>query len=272
MKTEFLKSLGLSEDVIAQIQAESGKDVHILAKAAGDTVLQDKMQNQINLLKNKYVDFSKKAGLSVYNKRLTVSGYRQGGTGLTSAAKNDLIKQESAKNITAITDKAIDRVPQINIDGFTVEQNAFVQKQHQELLQYSKVNNGNKEVAFVFRKGLADRTEYFGTDDKIDFGNALTSKGNGLFVMHNHPRNSSFSDTDIATFLKEDAISTLSVVKNSGDVEVITKTQNFNKEKILLDFSRQYKKCVKTGTDAEIVKAINMFLSKNKEALGWIKT
>ena len=27
MKTEFLKSLGLSEDVIAQIQAESGKDV-----------------------------------------------------------------------------------------------------------------------------------------------------------------------------------------------------------------------------------------------------
>ena len=92
MKTEFLKSLGLSEDVIAQIQAESGKDVHILAKAAGDTVLQGKMQNQINLLKNKYVDFSKKAGLSVYNKRLTVSGYRQGGTGLTSAAKNDLIK------------------------------------------------------------------------------------------------------------------------------------------------------------------------------------
>ena len=56
------------------------KDEHILAKAAGDTVLQDKMQNQINLLKNKYVDFSKKAGLSVYNKRLTVSGYRPGGT------------------------------------------------------------------------------------------------------------------------------------------------------------------------------------------------
>lgn len=214
------------------------------------------------------VDFPKNR----LNVCLSVSGYRPGGTGLTSAAKNDIIKEKSAKNITAITDKAIDRVPQINIDGFTVEQNAFVQKQHQELLQYSKVNNGNKEVAFVFRKGLADRTEYFGTDDKIDFGNALTSKGNGLFVMHNHPRNSSFSDTDIATFLKEDAISTLSVVKNPGDVEVITKTQNFNKEKILLDFSRQYKKCVKTGTNAEIVRAINMFLSKNKEALGWIKT
>jgi hypothetical protein len=52
------------------------KDVHILAKAAGDTELQRKMQGKINLLKSKYVDFSKKAGLSVYNKRLTVSGYK----------------------------------------------------------------------------------------------------------------------------------------------------------------------------------------------------
>ena len=127
--------------------------------------------------------------VDVYKERLTVSGYRPSGAELTSAAKDDIIKENSVKNITAITDKAIDRVPQISIDGFTDEQNAFIQKQHQKLLQYSKVNNGN--------------------------------------------------------------------------VEVTTKTKNFNKEKILLDFSRQYRKCVKTGTDAEIVNAIDMFLNKN---------
>ena len=34
---------------------------------------------------------------------LSVSGYRPGGTGLTGADKNDITKENSVKNITAIT-------------------------------------------------------------------------------------------------------------------------------------------------------------------------
>lgn len=67
------------------------QDVHIMAQAAGDTELQRKMQNQINLLKNKYVDFSQKAGLNVYSRRMKVEGYKPSGKGLTSANRGGII-------------------------------------------------------------------------------------------------------------------------------------------------------------------------------------
>ena len=60
MKTEFLKSLGLSEDVIAQIQAESGKDVQAekdKTKKASDDLAA--MAARIGEYENKIQDFEK---------------------------------------------------------------------------------------------------------------------------------------------------------------------------------------------------------------------
>ena len=94
-------------------------------------------------------------------------------------------------------------------------------------------------------------------------------KGNDIFVMHNHPRNSSFSDTDIAFLLGTDNVKTLSVIKNNGLLEVLTKTQHFNKNELILDFKRQYKKFVKTGSDSEIDKAVKKFIERNREGLEW---
>lgn len=67
MKTEFLKSLGLSEDVIAQIQAESGKDVQAekdKTKKASDDLAA--MAARIGEYENKIKDFEKQdaAGLA----------------------------------------------------------------------------------------------------------------------------------------------------------------------------------------------------------------
>ena len=61
-----------------QLETEIRKcqDVHIMAQAAGDSELQRKMQNQINLLKDKYVDFSQKARLNIYSRRMKVDGYK----------------------------------------------------------------------------------------------------------------------------------------------------------------------------------------------------
>lgn len=39
-----------------------------------------------------------------------------------------------------------------------------------------------------------------GTDEKIDFGSAL--QGKDLFVMHNHPRNSSYSLMILSNLLR----------------------------------------------------------------------
>jgi len=181
--------------------------------------------------------------------------------------KSDIIKERSKAPITKITDKAIERVPKVDINGYTDEQCRFIQQQHKELLKYARDNNENKEAAFVFSNDLSSRKEFLGKAEGLDFRNKL--QGKDLFVMHNHPRNSSYSDTDIVFMLSHDVVNSLSIVGNDGTVEVISKTDNYRKDKLILDFKRQYKKYVKTGSDVEIDKAVRKFIERNKEGLQW---
>lgn len=188
-----------------------------------------------------------------------------------NSGKSGIIKEQSKKNVSVIADKAIENVPKVQINGFTDEQNIFVQEQHRELLKYAKNNNENKEVAFVFRDGLVDREEFIGSDDAIEFGNGLIGKGDNLFVMHNHPKNSSFSDMDIRFFISNENVKSFSIVKNNGSVEVITKTNEYSLEKIKTVVGRAYKKMVKQGTHQELDAAIEYILSKNGGIVAWIK-
>ncbi|MCD7742516.1 MAG: hypothetical protein LUI06_09965 [Ruminococcus sp.] len=56
---------------------------------------------------------------------------------LTKAAQSDIIEvDKSQKPITTITEKAIERVPNVEINGYTKEQCKFIQQQHKELLNF----------------------------------------------------------------------------------------------------------------------------------------
>lgn len=191
-------------------------------------------------------------------------------TSIAKQQKSGIIEEKSQKSITKITDSAIERVPKVDINGYTEEQCSEIQKQHKELLQYAKDKNNNNEVAFVFDSKISKRKEFTGSDDALDFGSLLYGKD--LFVMHNHPRNSSYSDTDIAFLLGNDNIRSLSIVKNNGSVEILTKSSSFDKEKAINEFKRSYKKYVKSGKDSEIDKAVNKFISKYTEGLLWIES
>jgi len=140
-----------------------------------------------------------------------------------------------------------------------------IQKQHKELLKFSKEQNDNKEVAFVLKNDVSKMiTEPIkGTDEKIDFGSAL--QGKDLFVMHNHPRNSSYSLNDIIEFIKNDSIKTFTIVKNDGNIEVLTKLKGYDRLSLLTELQRMGKKRIKTGSDSEYRKVIDKFLSKHQE-------
>ena len=175
--------------------------------------------------------------------------------------KSGIIREGRLREPTKITDDAIDNIPLVEIDGLTQSENEFVRNQHQELLRYARDNNDSNEVAFVFRKGFTDRSEFLGSDDKIDFGAALYGKGDGIFIMHNHPRNSSFSFYDILEFLKDD-VSALSIVKNNGEVEVIKKTGSFDKRRAMVEYARIKKAYIKNGADEEYSQLGLAFLQK----------
>lgn len=184
---------------------------------------------------------------------------------VAKSGESGIIKEKSKKPITPITDKAISCIPKVDIEGYTEEQCLKIQKQHKELLKISKEQNDNKEVAFVLKNDVSKMiTEPIkGTDEKIDFGSAL--QGKDLFVMHNHPRNSSYSLNDIIEFIKNDSIKTFTIVKNDGNIEVLTKLKGYDRLSLLTELQRMEKKRIKTGSDSEYRKVIDKFLSKHQE-------
>lgn len=202
-------------------------------------------------------EFAKATGRSIDKK--VVDNYKKSG----------IIEENIKKSITKITDATIEKVPNVKIDGYSSKQCEFIQQQHKELLKYSRDNNDNKEIAFVFDNKLDNRKEYKGSDDSIDFGGALYGKD--LFIIHNHPRNSSYLATDIIFMLQHDSVKTLSIVKNSASVEVLTKSSNFNSSEIQKDFRRIIKKSVKTENSSEYAKAVKKLIEKHNKDGGMLK-
>ncbi|MBE6861946.1 MAG: hypothetical protein E7497_03470 [Ruminococcus sp.] len=186
---------------------------------------------------------------------------------LTNDGRSGIIKENSKKAITLVTDTSIERVPNIKISGYTDEQCSVIQQQHRELLKYSRDNNKNKEVAFVFDNELNNRKEFIESDDKLDFGSSLYGKD--LYVMHNHPRNSSYSTTDLIFFLGNSNVKTFTIVKNNGNVEYLIKSSDFDSAKFKLEYNRLYRKIVTTGSDAEKDKFVRTFLNKTKSGVIW---
>lgn len=245
---------------------------------------------------DEYVNFSKSVGLSQQWDRVTVGsntvkgitkpkkaemplrGIKNVDDGkirgmnsnkhIANSSKGDILKEESKKSITPITDKAIERVTKVDIDGYSEEQRVEIQKQHKELLKFSKEQNDNKEVAFVFRDGLVDYKPFTGSDEKIDFGTYLETKGKNLTILHNHPRNSSYSMNDLDVFANKN-VRTITIVKNNGTVEYLTKTDDFDNNRFALECNRLYKKIVVKETDEEKDRFVKTLLNKSKAGVIW---
>lgn len=240
-----------------------------MAHAAGDTAVEEKCKARIKALKARYDDLTEKVGLTPDRERMRVT------KPLTNVGGGGIMQEKIAdKPITKITDEAIARVPKVGSRLYTEEQNAEIQRQHKELLEYAR-SHDDKEVAFVFGRGLTDRKQYIGNDSELTFDDGAFSRGADLVVMHNHPRNSSFSLRDISFLLSEDNVKTLSVVKNNGGVEMLTKTDEFDKKQSRLILDRLVKKYVKDpNADESCSVAVRKYLEhmqKKGGALEWVK-
>lgn len=184
-----------------------------------------------------------------------------------NSGESGIIEESNKKAITPITDTSIERVPNVKISGYTDEQCSIIQQQHKELLRYSRDSNESKEVAFVFDSELNNRKEFKGSDDKLDFGSTLYGKE--LFVMHNHPRNSSYSLNDIIFFWNNDNIKTFTIMKNNGGIEYITKGNDYDFKKFKLEYDRLYKKIVINDNDVEKDKLVRTLLNKTRSGVIW---
>lgn len=174
------------------------------------------------------------------------------------------------KPITAITDETVAKVPKVTPKTYSDDICEKIHQEHQKLLKTSMMENGSKEVAFILNSDMTGKRVLHGTDDKIEFG---AFYGKDLFLMHNHPRNNSFSIDDVVEFFGENSLKSMSIVKNNGKIEVLTKLTEYDRIDLIRDLDRMVRKQVKTGSDAEYRAVVNKFLNKyiDMGVIEWLK-
>ena len=244
-------------------QIRMHKTTASMAHAAGDTQLQKGCNAKIKALRERYNGITENVGITPTPERMRVS---------YAKSSNLSGGKASTKPITQITGATISKIPKVEIPGYTKEETDLFRMNHQELLKVAK-DNGSNEVAFVFRDGFKDRQTFIGDDKNVDLGNVISTYGHGTIVLHNHPRNGGFSYMDLRTFFECDNIKTMTIIKNNGNIEVLTKSETINSKKAKTIFGRYIRKYVKTDSTEEYDKAIiNTLksLSEKERMVKWI--
>ncbi|WOC33470.1 MULTISPECIES: phage minor head protein [Caproicibacterium] len=180
------------------------------------------------------------------------------------------LSETSSKKITQITDETIEDIPLVQVPGYSKQECIEIQKQHKILLRESKENNAGHEVSFAFSKDFSRIEKSFGSE-KDAYAN-ISGLGEDVFVMHNHPRNSSYSTQDLTFLISNDEVKVLTIVTNSGKIEALVKTDSYDKEKTITMFIRIFNPLLDNRSKNTYNKAVAKFIAKaSKEGLlQWI--
>lgn len=88
------------------------------------------------------------------------------------------------------------------------------------MLEFARNNNPSGKCAFILSFEFNNQINCVGKTSTLDFSSRETvnmlNYNLNLYVMHNHPENSSFSTTDIIFLLQRDSVKTLLIVKHNG--------------------------------------------------------
>lgn len=198
------------------------------------------------------VRFSREFGVSGYDPERYLRQYRAAGSNINNwrridyAARKDVInaqkraayqlRQKNRGQKVFITDQAIQKVPLVAPNGANHQTALFIQETHRELLRFAQNQNDSNEVACLLDLPANEKLPFVkGDQATIDIEKDaasyhwLRSKSPGsIMLCHNHPGQSYFSLQDVAVFLKNDSIGTMSIVTNQGKVWTISKTSRFD--------------------------------------------
>lgn len=146
-----------------------------------------------------------------------------------------------------ITEEAIERVKVISVDEFDEEENEKLQQLHKQLLSLAKTKNNSNEVGFLINLMDWSYIVIYGTENGISLGSQeeakeliCTAPQKSLVFLHNHPKNSIFSERDLESFFTADSILSMSVVCNNGFVYFLTKEQCYDKYQSLVTYNKIY--------------------------------
>ncbi|WP_233554932.1 hypothetical protein [Atopobacter sp. AH10] len=155
--------------------------------------------------------------------------------------KNEALNLEMAKKRGKkiyITDQAIEKVPFVEIPGYSQEENKRIQEAHKVLLRDAQQNNQSNEVMHITTEGKP--VVVYGDQVSVDINKSVQARylinsatDRSLTILHNHPGGSSFSKNDINMFFSTSSVKTLTIVTNQGRVMYLTKKSMYDIHKAI---------------------------------------
>ena len=135
------------------------------------------------------------------------------------------------KPIIEITQNNIDRVKRININD-DVALSDKVQEVNKEILTKAMKENNNAEVTGIFTLDNKNLGYCLGEESKLTItgeADKVFSTGRPCVLLHNHPRGSYFSTTDLNLLLGSKNVEMLGYISNNGNIGcLLSKTSNFD--------------------------------------------
>lgn len=134
-----------------------------------------------------------------------------------------------------ITDSVIKSVSRIKIPCLDNEENKKVQDFHQYLLNVSKNRNNSNEVGIIISLDNWEHYCLLGSENEISISKDCIARKiiqeapyGSLIFMHNHPKNTVFSEQDLRSFFSADSIKVASVICNNGRIYLLVKLDNYS--------------------------------------------
>lgn len=211
-----------------------------------------------SLLESRRAQVLGRKGLKAWEDGEDWRKYMRGYAGLRemkSRLKESVLEPQKRGVKTIITQKTIDNIGQFQYPGFTKRENELMLQAQKELLVIARDKNNSNEVAMVLTSDLKGKTILLGNENSVDFGTAkaknILARGESLYIIHNHPRGYGFSLDDIHILTDNNSVKSISLITNSGRIETLQKTANYDKIMINKIQTKVLKRCRKNNLDYE---------------------
>lgn len=146
-----------------------------------------------------------------------------------------------------ITPETIYHVRKVFLNEFDEEETEKIQALHKELLSISMKKNDSNEVGLLVNLVNWEYLTVYGTENGISLSGVpdakellCTAPKSSLIFLHNHPRNSTFSEIDLESFLTADSLLMVTVIGNNGRQHFLVKTLQFDKYNALHHYNKVY--------------------------------
>lgn len=149
------------------------------------------------------------------------------------------LRQKNRGKKVYITDIAVEKVPKVSFGGISDEMAGTVQQAHKDMLRFAKEQNDSNEVAGLLDLNTGERLPFVKGDsvsvnleaDADSYHWLRTKPDKSLLLLHNHPGQSYYSMQDVAEFLRNDSIHSISIVTNQGKVWTLSKGDTYDRTK-----------------------------------------